>query len=461
MNLILATDAYKLTHHLQYPDNITKLYSYGEARKGGRFDTISWFGFSMILKDFLTQKVTDEMIDQAEAVAKATFGTDRYFNRQVWEKVRDLGYFPVKIKALPEGLEVPTGTALFTIESTQDWFATTLNALEVFLMHVWYPTTIATNSMMIKKRLLPLVEKSGDVANLPWMVNDFGLRGATSLESGQRGGAAHLLHFRGSDNLAASEYFEEIYGIAGRAQSIWATEHSVATAYGPGQGEFDYLNAQLDKTPGKQALSIVIDSYDTFNFIDKVVGSEEIKAKIIARPGRMIFRPDSGDPKTMDLQVLYALAKIFGTETNDKGYKVLKHNVGLIQGDGMKADTIIDLYEAILAAGWSSDNIAVGSGGGLLQEGFTRDTERFAIKAAYAENSKGEHFSIQKHPKTDMSKASKSGRMKVIYDEQGQLLTVPENHAGEDVMQTVYEDGHLTPVDGAAILNRANKLPQD
>ena len=135
-NLILATDAYKLTHHLQYPTNITKLYSYGEARTGGRFDTVSWFGMSMILHDYFHQPITDAMIDEAEQVSKLTFNTSAYFNRVVWEKVRDLGYFPVKIKALPEGLEVPTGNALFTIESTADWFATSLNALEVVLMHV-------------------------------------------------------------------------------------------------------------------------------------------------------------------------------------------------------------------------------------------------------------------------------------------------------------------------------------
>lgn len=178
-NLILATDAYKLTHHLQYPTDITKLYSYGEARVGGRFDTVSWFGLSMILHDYFRQPITDEMIDEAERVAKQTFNTTAYFNRDVWEKVKTLGYFPVKIKALPEGMTVPVGNALFTIESTQDWFATSLNALEVVLMHVWYPTTIATNSLYIKKSLQPLFEKTGTLTNLPVAVNDFGLRGAT------------------------------------------------------------------------------------------------------------------------------------------------------------------------------------------------------------------------------------------------------------------------------------------
>ncbi|MGY3742079.1 nicotinate phosphoribosyltransferase [Leuconostoc inhae] len=452
-NLILATDAYKLTHHLQYPTNITKLYSYGEARVGGRFDTVSWFGMSMILHDYFHNPITDAMIDEAEQVSKMTFNTSAYFNREVWEKVRDLGYFPVKIKALPEGLEVPAGNALFTIESTADWFATSLNALEVVLMHVWYPTTIATNSLYIKKRLVPLFEKSGTPAGITLAVNDFGLRGATSLEAGKRGGAAHLLHFQGSDNMAASQYFKDIYGVSGRALSVWATEHSVATAYGSGQGEFDYVNAQLDRAPDSAILSIVIDSYDALNFIKNVIGSQKIKDRIIKRTGRIVLRPDSGDPETIDLQVLALLADIFGTTTNAKGYKILQHNVGVIQGDGMKADTIVSLYEAIMQDGWSVDNLVVGSGGGLLQEGFTRDTERFAIKAAYAENATGDKINIQKKPKTDVAKTSKAGLLKVVLRDED-IVTVSQNEPGQDLLKTVYEDGKLSPVNGNEVINR-------
>lgn len=453
-NLILATDAYKLTHHLQYPAQLTKLYSYGEARVGGQNEQVSWFGLQMILQAYFTQPITDDMIDAAARVSELTFNTTAYFNREVWEKVRDLGYFPVKIKALPEGMTMPTGNALFTIESTADWFATSLNVLEDVLMHVWYPTTIATNSMVIRQRLAPLFEKSGTLANLAVAVNDFGLRGATSLETAKRGGAAHLLHFQGSDNLAASAYFESIYGVPGRALSVWATEHSVATAYGPGSGEFDYVNAQLDRAPDDAILSIVIDSYDAINFVKNVIGSPAIKARIMARSGRIVLRPDSGDPQTIDLEVLALLADIFGTTQNAQGYRVLQHQVGIIQGDGMKADTIVALYEALLAAGWSADNLVVGSGGGLLQEGFTRDTERFAIKAAYAELANGQTINIQKVPKTDASKASKAGLLKVIR-RAGQLVTVAQSEPGEDLLTTVYENGVLAPVDGQAVLARA------
>jgi nicotinamide phosphoribosyltransferase len=455
-NLIIATDAYKLTHHLQYPADLTKLYSYAEARVGGRFETVSWFGLQAIVADHLLQPITTEMIDEAQKLSALTFGTDTYFNREVWEKVRDLGYLPIRIKALPEGLQVPAGVPLFTLESTQPWFATTLNALETVLMHVWYPTTIATNSHAIKTDLKPLYEKSGNVDNLSLAVNDFGLRGATSLISGARAGAAHLLHFRGSDNLAASQYIADHYQEAGRALSVWATEHSVATSYGPGEGEINYVQTQLDRSDDDAILSIVIDSYDALGFVPNVIADPRILPQIKQRAGRVVLRPDSGDPIEMDLAILEQLDAVFGHTINDKGYKVLNDNVGIIQGDGMKRETIAGLYEAILAAGWSADNVVVGSGGGLLQQGFTRDTQRFAIKASYAEIA-GQPVLIQKQPKTDSSKRSKAGRFKVIYNEQGILTTVPLEEAGEDILRILYEDGVFSPESFATIVQRAEQ----
>lgn len=455
--MLLDTDAYKLTHHLQYPKGLTKLYSYAEARPGSRFNTVSWFGLQMIIADHLLGKVTNEMIDEAEEFSFLTFGNHNFFNREVWERVRDLGYLPINIMELPEGIEVPISTPLLTLESTEPWFATTLNALESVLMQVWYPTTISTNSMYIKKALLPLFEKSGSVAGLDLAVNDFGLRGASSLQSAQRGGAAHLLHFRGSDNLAADKVIADVYGLKGRALSVWATEHSVATSYGPDRGEIDYVNSQLDRAGDNDIISIVIDSYDSINFVRNVIGSKEIKNRIIRRSGRIVLRPDSGEPQEIDLQVLDILADIFGTDVNDKGYKVINHNVGIIQGDGMNRQTIIELYRHILHQGWSADNLIVGSGGGLLQEGFDRDTERFAIKASYGELGDGHGFLIQKHPKQDPTKNSKSGRFKVIRDSNRRIKTVAIDAEGNNLLKTIYENGNFYPDSFQEILKRDRK----
>lgn len=442
-NLILATDAYKLTHHLQYPEGLTKLVSYAEARKGGKYKTISWLGLQGLIINNLLEPITMENIDEAERQAIEVFGTNKYFNREIWERVANLGYLPVKIKALPEGMEVPEGTPLFIMESTEEWFATTMNALETLLMQVWYPTTIATNSLYIKKDLIPLFTKTSSSDNIELAVqlavNDFGLRGATSLESSAIGGMAHLRHFRGSDNMIADKYIRDNYFVESRALSVMATEHSVATSYGAGVNELIYFKTQLERSDENAIVSIVIDSYDTFNFVDNVVGNEEVVEIIKNRPGRTVLRPDSGDPKEQVLGILTRLESIFGATVNEKGFKVINHNIGVIQGDGMYRESIKDLYEHIIDHNYSADNLVVGSGGGLLQEGFTRDTQRFAIKACYGEKN-GVPFNIQKKPKTDMTKASKTGLFKVIKSGE-EIKTVNINEAGVDLMQVVYDEG--------------------
>lgn len=462
-NLILATDAYKLTHHLQYPTELNKLYSYAEARIGGRHKTISWFGLQAIIMNNFLEPITLDDINEAEMQSESTFGTKKYFNRDVWEKVLKLGYLPIKIKSLPEGMEVPEGTPLFTIESTESWFATTVNALETLLMQVWYPTTIATNSLYIKKDLYPIYQKSSDLQGeqldfaIEIAVNDFGLRGATSLESAALGGMAHLLHFRGSDNMIANKLIRDTYFMQNRALSVWATEHSVATSFGGNLGEMNYLKSQLERADDDAIISIVVDSYDSFNFIEQIVATPEIATKIKRRTGRVVFRPDSGIPSEQVLGILNRLEVIFGTTLNTKGYKVLNHNVGVIQGDGMHRESIKDLYAFILNHQYSADNLIVGSGGGLLQQSFNRDVQRFAIKASYAEIN---HLpvNIQKNPKTDRSKASKSGLLKVIQDQENNLITLSFNDPqGEDLLKTVYENGIFFKDHFSNIVNRAKQ----
>jgi nicotinamide phosphoribosyltransferase len=463
-NIIIDTDAYKLTHHLQYPSNLTKLYSYGEPRVGGKYPFVSFFGLQMIIEDHFLQVVTDEMIEEAAEESASTFGTPDYFNRGVWEKVRDLGHLPIRIRAVPEGTKIKISNALFTLESTEPWFASTLNALESTLMHVWYPTTIATRAMYIKEGLAPFFANTSDIGDfiLPVAVNDFGYRGATSHETAARGGAAFMVHFVGSDNMPANRALKDYYGLQGRLKSVWATEHSVATSYSSGKGEFDYINAQLDRSEDDKIISIVIDSYDSDNFIQNIVGNEEIKKKIKAKSGRVVFRPDSGIPLRNVLKYSDMLGGIFGYSINSKGYKVINSNVGLLQGDGMDEASIIELYRNYTESGWAADNIITGSGGGLLQVDANRDTSRWAIKASYGETDGGVGFNIQKNPKTDVTKASKTGKLKVLRMGHDSYMTISSANDTSsqfngyiDSMETVLQNGVFKKDTFENILNRA------
>src|SRR6185369_12301563 len=162
-NLPNDTDAYKITHPSQYIEGLSKLANYGEPRAGAEHPEVSVFGTQMIVHDHFLEKTTKDMVEEAAEESFTTFGFENYFNKEGWMKIVNLGYLPMTIKALPEGLVVPVSNALFTMESDAKfpWFASMLNSLETMMMHVWYPTTIATNCMYIKKDVKPYLVKTG------------------------------------------------------------------------------------------------------------------------------------------------------------------------------------------------------------------------------------------------------------------------------------------------------------
>jgi nicotinamide phosphoribosyltransferase len=314
--------------------------------------------------------------------------------------------------------------------------------------------------MNIKRAIKPIFEATSDIPHivLPVAVNDFGLRGGTLYDGAAIGGMAHLVHFRGSDNMPASMLLKDFYNYKGRALSVWATEHSVATSYGPEKGEYEYIKAQLSVHKDK-IKSIVIDSYNADNFVQNIVGSEEIKKLIIEHEGRIVLRPDTGKPLTNVCKYSDILGGIFGFDINSKGYKVIKHNIGLIQGDGMDEKSIPELYREYIKTGWAADNIITGSGGGLLEEGLTRDTNRWAVKASYGEKD-GVPFDIRKTPAGDMSKASKGGMLK-LHSKGTTIESSKESKVQfdgyADIMQTVYENGNFYPDNFENIIKRAEK----
>lgn len=447
-NPLIGTDAYKIVHWLQRPHNLTKLYSYGEARSGGQHSEICFSGIQPIIKNYFIPFFIQEDIEEAAAESLSCFGTDKYFPREIWERVLKLGYYPIRIKAVKEGSIVPVSNVLFTIEATEPWFAGMVSHFEDWLLWCWYSSAVATRVFNIRKKLKYSFETSQDNPFYNYAVNDFGYRGAKFNEAACYGGAAHLIFFDGTDNLSARKFIKDYYNTPNIGASVWATEHSVATVWGPDRGEFEYVKAQLERAGSDATISIVIDSYDADNFIKNVIGSHEISSLIKQRSGRTVLRPDSGDPLENVCKNSELLANIFGYHLNGKGYKVLNYNVGVIQGDGMTEQSIPELYNNYIKTGWSTENVITGSGGGLLTEGLTRDTDRWAIKASYAEID-NKSIDVRKVPKTDMTKQSKGGKLK-LHKSNGKFFTIQSSKESEamfnsyhDEMDLVFENGKL------------------
>ena len=84
----------------------------------------------------------------------------------------------------------------------------------------------------------------------------------------------------------------------------------------------------------------------------------------------------------IDLKLLEKLGEKFGYETNEKGYKVLDPHVRIIQGDGIDIVMLERILEHLKVNGWSADNIAFGSGGGLLQK-LNRDTKNAPLNVLW------------------------------------------------------------------------------
>ncbi len=442
-NLVLATDSYKLTHHTQYPKDIERVYSYFEAREGAEFPYTVPFGLQYLLKHYLEgQAVTPRDVEEAFTLARQHF-SDAQFNLAGWNHIAydHGGMLPIRIKAVPEGTPVPNSNVLMTVENTCDRCYWLTNALESLLVHVWYSSTVATLSRVTLEMIAGHLDATGCTRDgLPFMLHDFGYRGATSHESAAIGGCGHLVNSMGTDTLPAMIVAQRYYGADPKntAFSVPATEHSVMTSLGP-DGEMKIVDKLIDEHPAG-ILSVVADSYNVYQFVAEVCTT--FKDRILARDGVLVVRPDSitldhDTPAALMVELSKLLWAGFGGTVNAFGYKTLDSHVRLLWGDGINKDGIDKILTACADAGFAAENYVFGMGGGLLQK-INRDTQRFAFKCS-AQQRNGAWFNVQKSP-LDKSKASKAGRMSLVKIG-GEFATVPE--ANNDLLELVFENGKI------------------
>lgn len=444
-SILLNTDSYKASMAWQYPPKTQTVFSYIESR-GGKYDELVFFGLQAFIKEYLTDPITMDDIDEAEAIWTAH---GEPFNRLGWEYiVNELGgMLPIRIKAAPEGSVIPVHNVMVTIENTDPkcfWLTTYIET--ALLRAIWYPTTVATNSREIKKIIRRfMVETGGDLDGLGFKLHDFGARGTSSNESAMLGGMAHLVNFMGTDTIAgvvgAKRYYNE--PIAGF--SIPAAEHSTITSWGR-EGEIDAYRNMLKQfaKPGS-LVAVVSDSYDIFNATESLWG-EELRQEVIDSGATVVVRPDSGDPVEVVTRVAHILARKFGTTTNEKGFKVL-NNVRIIQGDGINIESVAAILSSLKDNGFSADNVAFGMGGALLGAP-QRDDQKFAMKCS-AVLVDGTWVDVYKDPITDSGKRSKKGRLELIWRcglGNCSYQTIEEQYVrtgDEKILRDVFENGRL------------------
>jgi nicotinamide phosphoribosyltransferase len=443
-NPILATDSYKHSHFLQYPPEARAISAYIEARQNDFADEVLFMGLQPYLIDRLGRPITQGDIDEAEAVC-AAHGVP--FNREGWQIIlgEHGGYLPIEVRALPEGMIVPTGVPLVQVETTDPrlpWLATFIET--AMLRAIWYPTTVATLSRQCRLIIRAGLEKTSEDVDgqLPFKLHDFGARGTSSGESAGLGGMAHLVSFMGTDTMEGLIAARRFYGADMAGFSIPAAEHSTMTSWGRAREVEAYAN-MLEAFDGDgKVVAVVSDSYDLDAALTSIWGGS-LRDKVLTRKGTLVVRPDSGDPVETPVRAIRTLWEAFGGTINAKGYRVLDPHVRVIQGDGMTPATIAKLIDRLIEEGFAIDNIAFGMGGGLLQH-VNRDTLRFAMKANAIRDAGGAWHDVAKAPATDPGKASKAGRQAVVL-ENGRIVAQRMNQVddAENLLRPVWRNGTM------------------
>jgi nicotinamide phosphoribosyltransferase len=420
MNPLFLTDGYKTGHHQQYPDGTTLVYSNFTPRSNKHApkgcDHVVSFGQQMVMqqiheafqKDFFSQP-RDLVCGQMKDELTLYLGTD--YDVTHFEKLHDLGYLPILVKAIPEGTLVPIKVPVLTIYNTHPDFYWLTNYLETILSNLlWKPMTSATIAHQYRKVLTGWMRKT-DPANswfIDWQGHDFSMRGLDSAEAVISSGLGHLTSFSGTDSLPAIYGARKYYGAEGFiAGSVPATEHSVMCAGGKEDEESTFR--RLLETYPKGILSVVSDTWDLWKVCTQHVVA--LKEEILARDGKLVIRPDSGDPVDIlcgtqifedadhyndyeldresilspeEKGVIELLWDVFGGTVNEQGYKVLDPHIGAIYGDSITIDRANEICSRLEAKGFSSTNVVLGIGSFTYQYN-TRDTFGFAMKATYVE----------------------------------------------------------------------------
>jgi len=467
-----ATDFYKTGHYAQYPAGSEFVYENFTCRSSKFFEhaigydsTVVFFGLQYVLKNLLVdiwnknffEKPIEEVVAKYERRMTGALGPGLVTMEHIRE-LHALGYLPIRIKALPEGSHVDIRVPLFTIENTVAGFGWVVGYLETAISaELWQTITSATSAYEYRRMLDMYADATGaDKSFVPWQGHDFSARGMVGVIGGAASGMGHLTSFTGTDTVLALDFLEEYYrgGETFLGGSVPATEHSVM-CMGTEDEEIYTFSRLITEVYPSGVVSIVSDTWDFWTVITSF--TRQLKSEILDRKGKVVFRPDSGDPVKIicgDPEAekgspafkgaVECLWEIFGGTITSKGYKVLDSHVGLIYGDSISLTRADAILSGLQEKGFASSNIVFGIGSYTYQH-VTRDTLGTAIKATWGQvNGKGRE--LFKKPKTDNGMKNSACGLLRIEREHGQFVLYDRQTREQEqkgLLTTVFEDGKI------------------
>lgn len=440
-SLIELTDGYKLDHRRQYAPGTEYVLSNLTARsvRDARFSGCVFYGLQGFLQEFLMENASTtffnrelaEVVEEYHELVTEYLGTDaaKAIGTDHIADLWRLGYIPLEFRALPEGSVVPIGVPMFTYENTDPRFFWVTNYFETLLSSViWKACRNATIALEYRKIFDKYAKLTGgDPEFVQWQGHDFAFRGMGGPEDTARSNSGHLLSFTGSDSVPCIRWLKKYYDATGLiAGSVPATEHSVMCSGGQ-EDEYGTISRILDLYPAGP-VSEVMDTWDLWKVIEDYL--PRMKDKIMARDGKLVIRPDSGNPPdilcgdpayawgTVQRKgVITSLYEIFAGTQTSKGFKVLDSHIGSIYGDSITLDRATEINERLMDKGFASTNWVAGIGSYTYQYG-TRDDFGMAVKATWTQRN-GKDQLLQKDPVTGTGKKSAKGQLVVLETDDG------------------------------------------
>lgn len=464
----MQKDVYKEFHVRAYHPDVSQVYVNYTSRSNRLCnikdnESIVFVGLQYFIKDYLIKEWNESFFNLpvADAVANHKRILSAMLGYEVSVKyLEDLhrrGYLPIRIKALNEGSLVPYQVAPLTIVNTVDGFEWLPNMIETVLStENWPIQTSATTSVAYMRNFKKAFKESGmDQSLLPFMCHDFSFRGMFGRQAAAMSGFGHLCSgFAGTDTIPAVLFAEKYYNANVDNElvgcSVDATEHSVTCSWQE-EGEIEFFTHLMTKQSPTGILSVVSDTWDFWKTVTEYL--PKLQDIIMARDGKLVIRPDSGDPADIlcgtrldsspeGKGLIECLWDTFGGTITDKGFKLLDSHIGAIYGDAITIGRQLEINKRLMDKGFCPQAV-LGVGSYSFQY-VTRDTHGSAVKATNVIKG-GVSTPIFKDPKTDRSKKSAKGLLRVefvagkfvMYDQQ----TNEQENLG--LLKTVFEDGKL------------------
>ncbi|MDO6834213.1 nicotinate phosphoribosyltransferase [Pseudoalteromonas carrageenovora] len=507
----MQKDVYKEFHSRAYHPDVSEVYANFTSRSGKlsnieNNDRVAFVGLQYFIKSYLLEEWNEFFkLDKATAVAnhKRIMSSMLGYTVDVkyLEYLHDLGYLPLKIKALPEGTLVPYLVPPMTIVNTKAGFQWLTNMIETVLScENWPIQTSTTTSVAYLKVFKEFAQKTGTPMEfVPFQGHDFSFRGMFGKHAAAMSGFGHLASgLVGTDTIPAVLFAEKYYGANVDNElvgcSVDATEHSVTCSWIM-EGEIEFFKYLMKEQSPKGILSVVSDTWDFWTLVTDYL--PQLKSEIMARDGTLVIRPDSGDPvkvltgykvspvsdykelfetqkeaeadvinkgyeayrfngqyygfedsNTIELMecevkgLIECLWDTFGGTITSKGYKLLDDHIGAIYGDAITLTRQRQILQRLMDKGFAS-KVVLGIGSYSYQY-VTRDTHGSAVKATSVVKA-GERLAIFKDPKTDSKKKSAKGLLKIdrVNGELTLFDDVTEQEESKGLLEVVFENGKI------------------